>query len=85
MCRVVGEFRESQVTRQKMSVTISVNGEQKDYKGPMTMGGLLQALGINPGSVAVERNLKIVARGELELEPIEEGDAIEIIRLVGGG
>jgi thiamine biosynthesis protein ThiS len=68
-----------------MSPTISVNGEPKDYDGPMTMGGLLQWLGINPRSVAVERNLKIVARSELELEPIEEGDAIEIIRLVGGG
>jgi thiamine biosynthesis protein ThiS len=85
MCRMIGAFRESQGLRQKMSVTISVNGEQKDYNGPMTMGGLLQSLGINPRSVAVERNLKIVARGALELEPIAEGDVIEIIRLVGGG
>jgi sulfur carrier protein len=97
MCHLVGAFRESQDLmnsrevknhqdpRQKTSVTISVNGEQKDYKGPMTMGGLLQSLGINPRSVAVERNLKIVARAELELEPIADGDVIEIIRLVGGG
>jgi thiamine biosynthesis protein ThiS len=97
MCHLVGAFRESQDLmnseevknhqdpRQKTSVTISVNGEQKDYKGPLTIGGLLQSLGINPRSVAVERNLKIVARAELELEPIADGDVIEIIRLVGGG
>jgi thiamine biosynthesis protein ThiS len=36
-------------------------------------------------SFEVERNLRIVARSEMEHEPVEEGDSIEIIRLVAGG
>jgi thiamine biosynthesis protein ThiS len=64
---------------------ISVNGEKKNFEMPMTISGLLDSLGINPQSVVVERNLQIVPRSELKQQPIEEGDAIEIIRLVGGG
>jgi thiamine biosynthesis protein ThiS len=64
---------------------ISVNGQQRCYPGPLSVAQLLQALGVNPRSVVVERNLMIVARDEIEKELLQEGDAIEIIRLVGGG
>lgn len=64
---------------------ITLNGENKDYTPSMTVVELLQSLGIKPGAVVVERNFKIVARAEFEREIIEEGDTIEIIRLVGGG
>jgi thiamine biosynthesis protein ThiS len=66
-------------------IKITVNGEIKNADAPMTVAELLRSLGIKPASVAVERNLKIVARTDFETEPVEEGDAIEIIRLVGGG
>ncbi|MEI8174097.1 MAG: sulfur carrier protein ThiS [Deltaproteobacteria bacterium] len=45
----------------------------------------MQSLGIDPRSVVVERNLQIVARAEMENEPVGAGDTIEIIRFVGGG
>jgi len=64
---------------------ITVNGEKQHHRDPLTVGGLLQSLGINPRSVVVERNLQIVPRSEMENEPVGEGDAIEIIRFVGGG
>ncbi|MFZ2444875.1 MAG: sulfur carrier protein ThiS [Syntrophobacteraceae bacterium] len=64
---------------------IKINGENRTYPGPPNLGDLLRFLGVNPKSVAVERNLKILARNEIEAEPIEPGDAFEIIRLVGGG
>lgn len=64
---------------------ITVNGEKQHHRGPLTVGGLLQSLGIDPRSVVVERNLQIVARSEMENEPVVAGDAIEIIRFVGGG
>ena len=68
-----------------MTMEIKINGEPRGYTGPATVGNLLRSLGINPKSVAVERNLRILARGEIEGEPIEPGDEFEIIRLVGGG
>lgn len=64
---------------------ITINGEKKDIAAPMTVARLLDSLGIKPGSVVVERNLKIVAKTEYEKEPVEEGDSVEIIRFVGGG
>ena len=64
---------------------ISVNGQKRSYPGPLSVAELLQLLGVNPRSVVVERNLTIVARGEIEQEVLHDGDAIEIIRLVGGG
>jgi len=64
---------------------ITVNGEKQHHRDPLTVGGLLQSLGINPQSVVVERNLQIVPRSEMENEPVGAGDAIEIIRFVGGG
>ena len=64
---------------------ITVNGKTTNTASPLTVAGLLDSLGIKPASVAVERNFRIIARAELEAEPIEEGDTIEIIRLVGGG
>ncbi len=64
---------------------ITVNGERQHHRDPLTVGGLLQSLGIDPRSVVVERNLSILARTEMESETIKEGDCIEIIRFVGGG
>lgn len=64
---------------------ISVNGQSREVLSPMTLAGLLDSLGVNSRAVVVERNLRIVDRTLLEQEGIEEGDRIEIIRLVGGG
>jgi thiamine biosynthesis protein ThiS len=64
---------------------ITVNGKKREYPGPPRITGLLDFLGIGGRPVVVERNLRIVAPKELEKEPVEEGDAIEIVHLVGGG
>ncbi len=64
---------------------IKVNGENRQYAGAPVLGELLRTLGIEPKSVAVERNLRILARSEIETEPVEPGDSFEIIRMVGGG
>ena len=50
-----------------------------------TVGDLVAALGVRPGTVVVERNLKIVPRERMAEEIVQDGDSIEIIRLVGGG
>jgi len=64
---------------------IMINGEKKTFDTPLTVTGLLRSLGINPLSVVVERNLKIVPRSEMEEETVQDADSIEIIKLVGGG
>ncbi len=64
---------------------ITVNGQSRDVATPLTVAELLEMLGINPKTVVVERNLKIIDRRDFNLEALEDGDQIEIIRLVGGG
>ena len=64
---------------------ITVNGKKQNHDTSLTVCGLLQALGIAPRTVIVERNLTIVPRTEMEIEALQEGDTIEIIRFVGGG
>lgn len=64
---------------------ITVNGKRKDFDAPLSVSSLLQRLGIDPRSVAVERNLKLIRRAEIDREPVQEGDNIEIIRMVAGG
>ncbi len=64
---------------------ITLNGKNRDTAPDLTLLGLLEQLGINPGSVVVEKNLRIVTYSELQKESLEEGDMIEIIRMVGGG
>jgi thiamine biosynthesis protein ThiS len=64
---------------------IRVNGETRQWDRSITVRDLLEALGIRPGAVVVERNLQIVPRERVAEEMVEDGDSIEIIRLVGGG
>ncbi len=64
---------------------ITLNGEKRTLDPPLTITGLLQSLGINPQSVVVERNLKIIPHSKMKQETIQDADTIEIIRLVSGG
>ncbi len=64
---------------------ITVNGELREMDGPTTLEGLLIELAIKADSVAVEQNLNIVTREHYGTTPVQDGDAIEIIRFVGGG
>jgi sulfur carrier protein len=66
-------------------VEITLNGEKRTLDPPLTITGLLQSLEINPQSVVVERNLKIIPHSKMKQETIQDADTIEIIRLVSGG
>ena len=64
---------------------ITVNGKSYEYSGQPTLRELASHLGIDLKRVAVERNHSIIVRSRIESEPLEAGDEVEIIRLVGGG
>jgi sulfur carrier protein len=51
----------------------------------MDLLSLLQALDINPRLVADAINGEVVPKNEYERARVREGDALEIVRMVGGG
>ena len=50
-----------------------------------TIKALVAELGIAPEGVAVEVNLAIVSKRDYGTFRLSEGDAVEVVRLVGGG
>ncbi len=64
---------------------VTVNGKEMQFEEPVSIGGLLESLGVNPRMVVVERNLIIIDRDRFSAEFLQEGDSVEIIRFVGGG
>ncbi|HZT71871.1 MAG TPA: sulfur carrier protein ThiS [Terriglobia bacterium] len=66
-------------------MTIQLNGEQREIPDGMTLAGLLNWLELPPDRVAVERNLEVVRKADWEETRLEDGDRLEIVRMVGGG
>jgi thiamine biosynthesis protein ThiS len=67
------------------AVTLTLNGEARAFDGPMTVAGLLAALGLETRKVAVERNEEIVPRSSYAETWLQSGDALEIVHFIGGG
>jgi thiamine biosynthesis protein ThiS len=64
---------------------VTVNGESRRIPGPATLLDLLAHLGLEPRTVVVELNRRIVRRARLGETAVAEGDAIELVHFVGGG
>lgn len=66
-------------------MTVSVNGKAKELAPGATVADLLSELDIRVKHVAVERNKEVVPRAEHAATELAEGDALEVVTLVGGG
>lgn len=66
-------------------ITVTLNGESRSLDGPVSVTGLLQALGFEGRKVAVERNEEIVPRSRYADTWLASGDALEIVHFIGGG
>jgi sulfur carrier protein len=64
---------------------ICVNGEEREIEGGLTVRALLRLLSIKEARVAVEVNLDVVRRDQLDHRVLAEGDRVEIVSFVGGG
>ena len=67
------------------NIDIIVNGETRTAASGATVAELLDALGIQGGRVAIERNLQILPRAILNETKVAAGDRYEIVQFVGGG
>ncbi|MCK5236857.1 MAG: sulfur carrier protein ThiS [Deltaproteobacteria bacterium] len=64
---------------------IKFNGEDKTIADGLTISMLLDDLNIKKVGIAVEVNREIVPKTTHDKVLVNEGDVIEIVRMVGGG
>ena len=66
-------------------INVTVNGEPRQLEGPLNVTSFLETLDINARRVAVALNGEVVLRSDWPRVTIGEGDAVEVVRAVGGG
>ena len=63
---------------------LKLNGKHRDVHGVATVEELIASLGIHR-MIVVEHNGEILSRESYSERPIQDGDALEIVHMVGGG
>jgi thiazole synthase len=66
-------------------VHVTINGQQRELPGPLTVAELLRHLAVKPEYVAVELNQGLITRSRHAETALASGDVLEIVTLVGGG
>ena len=64
---------------------IEINGESRSFDGSLSLGSLIEQLGMKSDRVAVELNRDIVPRDRWLQTQLADGDRLEIVHFVGGG
>lgn len=68
-----------------MPIRLRINGREVELGGPTPLIDYLARLEVDARAVAVEVNERILDRSEYASTLLGEGDAVEIVRMVGGG
>jgi thiamine biosynthesis protein ThiS len=64
---------------------IEINGESRSFDGSLSLGALIEQLGMKSDRVAVELNRDVVPRDRWLQTQLADGDRLEIVHFVGGG
>lgn len=68
--------------------SFQINGQLRQFapdEVPSTLAILLEKLGVAPATVVAEVDGRIVSADQFAFTPLNDGQSIELIRLVGGG
>jgi len=66
-------------------MTIVVNGSEREIAGDVTLCDLIRECRLKPEATAAQINDAIIPRDDYEAVDLNEGDCVELIRIVGGG
>ena len=66
-------------------ITITVNGRSVQLDETMTVEHMLDRVDVPPNYLAVEVNAEVVPLEAYTTHPIQDGDQVELVTLVGGG
>ena len=64
---------------------VIVNGQAHSVANPQTIDGLVQELKLIPETLLIEHNGRALHRREWQRRVVQDGDKIELIRVVAGG
>ena len=81
-CGRRGRLRSDQLVSM---IALQVNGKRIELEAPTPLLTYLDRLGVNPRAVAVEHNGQIIERTAYDSVTFQNGDIVEIVRMVGGG
>ena len=66
-------------------MTLTINGEDRDFPNITTLSDLVSHLGMKPDRVAIELNRELIRRDRWPETQLSNGDRLEIVHFVGGG
>ena len=66
-------------------ISLQINGRHVELEGTTPLLTYLDELGVSARAVAVELNGVIIERSAYADATLDEGDVVEIVRMVGGG
>lgn len=66
-------------------MTLTINGEDRDFTNVATLSELVSQLGMKPDRVAIEVNRELIRRDRWHETRLSNGDKLEIVHFVGGG
>lgn len=66
-------------------MTITANGKSFDLESSTSLSDFLQSIGHQIGLVIVERNKQALSPSEAQDVVLEDGDTLEIVKIVAGG
>jgi thiamine biosynthesis protein ThiS len=67
------------------TIRIEWNGTPREVRADTTVAELVRELGLRPEVVATEVNRALVKRADRDGRALRDGDAVEVVTLVGGG
>ncbi|MEM9374137.1 MAG: sulfur carrier protein ThiS [Planctomycetota bacterium] len=63
----------------------TVNGEIQELPDDLTVGGLIDRLGLTGSICAAEIDRELVPKSQRDVRVLRDGESVEIVTLVGGG
>ena len=66
-------------------MNITVNGKPREIDREMDLPAFLRTFDVNPKLVAVAINGDVIPKDAYASQRVRDGDALEIVRMVGGG
>jgi thiamine biosynthesis protein ThiS len=67
------------------SIRVSVNGRPRELPAAATLPSLIDDLGVDRRTIAVAHNGDVIPRDSYDSVVLEDGDSVEVVRMVGGG